>query len=249
VEFWIAEVQKGREDLHDELRPGGPPVPDLTRGIQEVLDHSPFESAPSIADILQVSRSTVLKHLHDDLGFRCFYLCWVPHLLTPELKEQRRGYAREIIPILEAVTKDGWHHFVTENKSLFFLSYSPRQMWTLAKDNLATKRGRDIQTAKFMFTVIWKPLGVHVIDRLPTGARMNSEYFTTTILARLEEKIFPEGRIVHAKRLIVHMDNCSIHTSGATEHCMKQNNIMRLCPPPCSRDLAPRDFYLFPGTK
>jgi hypothetical protein len=156
-----------------------------------VLDHSPFECAPSIADILQVSRSTVLKHLHDDIGFRCFYLHWVPHLLTPELKEQRRRYVREIIPVLQAATKDGWHHFVTENKSWFFLSYSPGRVWTLAKDNVVIKPGRDIQTAKFMFTVIWKPLGFHVIDRLPTGARMNSEYYTTNILARLEEKIFP----------------------------------------------------------
>jgi hypothetical protein len=164
--------------------------PDLTRRIQKVLDHSPFESALSIADILQVSRSTVLKPLHGDLWLRCFYLHWVPHLLTPELKEQRRRYAREIITVLEPVMEDGWPDFVTENKSLFFLSYSPRRMWTLTKDNVVIKPGRDIQTAKFMFTVIWKPLGFHAIDRLPTGTRMNGEYCTINILTRLEEKYF-----------------------------------------------------------
>jgi hypothetical protein len=29
----------------------------------------------------------VLKHFHDDLHFQWFYLRWVPHLFTPELRE------------------------------------------------------------------------------------------------------------------------------------------------------------------
>jgi hypothetical protein len=31
------------------------------------------------------------------------------------------------------------------------------------------------------------PLGFQAIDKLPTGARMNGEYFTINILARLEK--------------------------------------------------------------
>jgi hypothetical protein len=34
--------------------------------------------------------------------FQSFHLRWVPHLLTPELREQRRVYASEMIPILAA---------------------------------------------------------------------------------------------------------------------------------------------------
>jgi hypothetical protein len=72
-------------------------------------------------------------------------------------------------------------------------------MWTPAKDNVVIKPRRDIQTAKFMFTVIWQSLGFHIIDRLPAGARINGEYFTINILARLEEKIVPERRTADAK--------------------------------------------------
>jgi hypothetical protein len=72
-----------------------------------MLDHSPFESVRSIAEIVQVSYSTLLEHLRDDLGFGYFSLRWVPHLLAPELKEQRRRYAREMMPVLEAPAKDG----------------------------------------------------------------------------------------------------------------------------------------------
>jgi histone-lysine N-methyltransferase SETMAR len=122
-------------------------------------------------------------------------------------------------------------------------------MWVLAGDDLVTRPRSDIQTAKFMFTVMWNSLGFHVIDKVPTSAKMNSEYFTTNIFARLAEKIFPERRTAHAKRLIVHMDNCSIHRSGGTEDYRKQNNMMRFRHPPYSPKLAPSDFGLFPGVK
>jgi transposase len=78
---------------------------------------------------------------------------------------------------------------------------------------------------------------------------MNSEYILTNIPAQLEEKLFPERRTVHVKILIVHMDNCLIHTSGAIEDYMKQNNMMKLRHPPYSPDLAPSDSYLFSNVK
>jgi hypothetical protein len=69
----------------------------LAAKIQELLDQNPFESARSMAETLQVSHSTVLKQLHEDIHFQSFHLRWVPHLLTPESREQRRGYGSEMI--------------------------------------------------------------------------------------------------------------------------------------------------------
>jgi hypothetical protein len=37
-----------------------------------------------------------------------------------------------------------------------------------------------------MFTMMWTPLGFHIVDKLPTGAKMDSGYFTTNILGPLE---------------------------------------------------------------
>jgi hypothetical protein len=43
--------------------------------------------------------------------------------------------------------------------------------------------------------MIWNAFGFHVVDKLLTGAKINSDYFTTTILAPLEEKVSrPEER-------------------------------------------------------
>jgi transposase len=72
VLFWIGEVRRGREDLHDEPQSGRPSEELSTAKIQELLNQNPFESARSIAKTLHISHSTVLKHLHNDLHFQSF---------------------------------------------------------------------------------------------------------------------------------------------------------------------------------
>jgi histone-lysine N-methyltransferase SETMAR len=115
-------------------------------------------------------------------------------------------------------------------------------MWALSQDDIATKPKHEIRAQKFIFTVIWNPLGFQVVDKLPTGTKMNGDYFVTNILEPLEQKIVPNERKPHARRLTVHLDNCSIHTSGASEVLMTEHNMIRLKHPPYSPDLAPIDF-------
>jgi hypothetical protein len=60
----------------------------------------------SIAKTLQISHSTVLKHLNDNLHLQSFYLCWMPHLLTLQLREQWCRYAKEVILFVRAEPRD-----------------------------------------------------------------------------------------------------------------------------------------------
>jgi histone-lysine N-methyltransferase SETMAR len=154
-----------------------------------------------------------------------------------------------MILVLTAAARDGWHHLVTGDESWFFFTYSPRRMWILTRDDMATKRRPDIHTKKSMFTVLWNPLGFCVVDTLRTDAKKESDYFTTNVLAAVERKVFPTGRNPHAKPLTIHLDNCSIHTIRTTEENVRQHNIIRLKHPPYSTNLAPSDFYLFPTIK
>jgi hypothetical protein len=96
---------------------------------------------------------------------------------------------------------------------------------------------------------MWNPNGFHVVDKLPNETRMNSHYFVTNILTPLEKSIFPQGTAPHEKQLVIHVDNCLIHTSRVSTEWLNQHNIVRMPQSPYSSDLAPSDFYLFPTVK
>jgi hypothetical protein len=77
VQFWIGEMKRGRKDLRDGQRSGRRPIDSLTAHIKVLLDENCFMSARSIAETLQVSHSTVLMPLREDLGFQSFHLRWI----------------------------------------------------------------------------------------------------------------------------------------------------------------------------
>jgi hypothetical protein len=117
VQFWITEIQRGRQDLHDEIRSGRPPLDDLDGKIMAILNKSPFKSAHSIAERLRFVSPTVLQHLPKFLGFESFHLHCIPHQLTGDLRGKRKEYAKAMLLFLHAAERDRWHHPVTGNDS------------------------------------------------------------------------------------------------------------------------------------
>jgi hypothetical protein len=78
---------------------------------------------------------------------------------------------------------------------------------------------------------------------------MESDSFTTNVLALLREEFIPRDQARHPKPSVVHMDNCSIHMSGATQRFMPEHQMSRMPQPVYSPNLAPSDFYLFTTVK
>jgi hypothetical protein len=85
VKFWITEIRRGRQDLHDEIRNGRPPLGDFDGKILAILDKSLFESTHPMAERLLVAYSIVLQYLHEYLGSKSVHLHWIPRLLTGDL--------------------------------------------------------------------------------------------------------------------------------------------------------------------
>jgi hypothetical protein len=61
----------------------------------------------------------------------------------------------------------------------------------------------------------------------------------------LRIKVFPKGRKSHALRLSVHLDNCRVPSSKASEQFLDDNSLVIVLHPPSSSDLTPSDFWLF----
>jgi hypothetical protein len=93
---------------------------------------------------------------------------------------------------------------------------------------------------------MWNPFGLHVVDKLSTRAKMNSDCFTTNIRAPLELTMFPAGTRPHARRLTLHLENWSMRMSRASEVFIIQHPMGRLTHPPDLSGLAPSNSHLFP---
>jgi hypothetical protein len=169
--------------------------------------------------------------------------------LTDDLRLKRKQVARDMIPYLEEALRCGWQHFVTGRESLVVLDQSPHGMWCFARDNVSTVAGRGIQTQKVMFTIMWNSRGFHVVNQLPSDITIGSGYFTSNVLAPIREEFIPRDRTRYPKPLVVHMEDCSIHTSSPTQRFMSEHRMRRIPQPPYSQDLALTDFSLFPTVK
>jgi hypothetical protein len=154
-----------------------------------------------------------------------------------------------MLPFLSAAERNSWHRFMTGDESRFFLNTSLRRMWALSRDHVVTKPRLDIQSKKFMLTITWNPNGFHAVDRLPNDMKMNSAYFLTNVLIILEDAIFARGSALHTKRLMIHLDNCLVHTNCTSTDSLEEHNIARMPYQPSSSDLDPSAFYLFATVK
>jgi hypothetical protein len=78
---------------------------------------------------------------------------------------------------------------------------------------------------------------------------MNSNYLVTKILSPLTQAIFPRGRAVRQKQFMVHVENCSIHTSRASTSWLEEYSMPCMPHPLYWSNLPSSDFYLFPTVK
>jgi hypothetical protein len=67
---------------------------------------------------------------------------------------------------------------------------------------------------------------------------MSSDYFVPNIFIPLEQVIFLQGKAPHQKRPVIHLDNCSVHTSPTSTDFLEQHGMRRIPCPPYSLDLA-----------
>jgi transposase len=131
------------------------------------------------------------------------------------------------------------------DESWFTLELQKSAKWSTSRDNVPQRMRQQMGTRKVMPTVIWGVQRFHVVGLITSQRIFDSQYFVDNIMVPLVEKVFPNGRNPHARRLHLHLDNCRVHFSRVTEQFIAENHISRVPQPAYSPDLAPLDFWLF----
>jgi len=101
---------------------------------------------------------------------------------------------------------------------------------------------------KVLASIFWDQDGILLTDYLPKGQTINAEYYSSLLVQLkdfLKEKRcgkFTKGGLVIARQCPGSPGTCNPEETGLPWLPVFNH-------PPCSPDLAPSDYHLFPGLK
>jgi hypothetical protein len=96
-----------------------------------------------------------------------------------------------------------------------------------------------------MLSVLFNGTGQFLIDILPEGMKMDTDYFADNIINEMTRLCYPYGRRPRERRVMLHFDNAPMHCTDTIRDRMATAELERMEYSPSSPDLAPRDFFLF----
>ena len=113
--------------------------------------------------------------------------------------------------------------------------------------SLRTKKARQSKsTHKLLMIPFFDSTGIIYMHWVPTGQTVNKEHYVKVL--REFRKRFRRKRpaLFKSGQLHFHQDNAPLHNSILDTDYLTKMGIKTVAHPPYSRDLAPRDLWLFP---
>jgi hypothetical protein len=96
VKKWRRQFVHGKIGLKDDPRSGKRPRSDLCESLQVLVDQTFFISCKCMCQKLRIAKTTCLRVLYEDLGFRKSYLRWIPHSMTENEALCRATFSQEL---------------------------------------------------------------------------------------------------------------------------------------------------------
>jgi histone-lysine N-methyltransferase SETMAR len=134
------------------------------------------------------------------------------------------------------------HHYTPESKQ-------HSNQWKEAGCSAPKQTSSVPSVGKFMVSVFWNAEGF--FNYFEKGKTITREYYSN-LLTRLDEKILEKRSGLKKKiyiYIIFHQDNAPAHKSVSPMEKLRGLHYELLEHPPCSPDLVPSEFYLFPKLK
>jgi hypothetical protein len=152
--------------------------------------------------------------------------------------------AIELLQILSVQSTRQWHDFVTLDELWIYLFSEHDLMWTAHGETVVDGERHTVQSPKFMLTVVWNPIGFHVLKALLKECKFNAQYYTNGILVAISDWRRQTGG-TRLNKLWVHSDNARPHTAKMLRDYVGFNRVKQAPHPLYSPDLSPSYFFLF----
>ncbi|CAH2010204.1 unnamed protein product [Acanthoscelides obtectus] len=183
---------------------------------------------------LKISKTSIQKILHEELGVRKLVSRWIPHLLTEEQKAARVHWCQKTLDRFNSRNSKNVYSIVSGDESWIYC-YEPENkrhsaVWVFQGEEKPTKVIRSRSVSKKRVATFVSKAG-HIAS-IPFNEQRTEL-----------QKNNPE------RRIILHEDNASSHTAQKTRQYLTEENVELLDHPPYSPDLSPNDFFTFPKIK
>jgi hypothetical protein len=129
---------------------------------------------------------------------------------------------------------------------LFRVSASINQsIWAPSRDEVPERIKQEIDTEKWLISVLWSVNGIHSLLDVPNGIAYNTTFFCDVVIPDLLENVCAGSRRRTLKRIVIHLDNARPNNSKKSNECLTEFRARRVPHPAYSPDFAPSDFFLF----
>jgi hypothetical protein len=97
--------------------------------------------------------------------------------LTAEQKQILVRMAIELFQVLTVQNTRQRHDIVTLDESWIYLFSEHDLMLTALGEIVVDRERHTVESPKLMLTVVWNPIGFHVLKALPEGRKFKTQYY------------------------------------------------------------------------
>ncbi|GFU60514.1 HTH_48 domain-containing protein [Nephila pilipes] len=215
--------------LSDESRAGRPKsvvVPEKINAVRELIKQDRHVTYREIEASLDISMTSINKILHEHLSVKKICSRWIPHNLTNAQKKARVDWCKEMLEKYIQGTSKAVYNIYTGDESWIY-SYEPETkqqstVWVFQDEAKPTKVVRGRSTSKQMIACFFGINGHVATVALEQRRTVNSEWYTTICLPEVIGEIRKKQK---NRRIILHHDNASSHTSTQTKAFLTERKI------------------------